>query len=287
MVLIKVAQPAFNEMDLIDTLSNLEELTCVFVDQIEILKDLETAYSSEVGNLLSKETLERCKSNTRVLKYPYKNYLDSKDSTELKEGFLIQSWSSMGSILESTLQIFLAFYYRDYIKTNINIWNEDVLARLRELLKTEWNDQLKKLVNEDGFEFSGKDRKSLLEKIRKIINEKQLPSIEEMTLEPLIAFYYANEIIEPKEYTAEELRRIRDYRNAVHSFKKRAIGDWCELESYGKVLLMFIFDLYDRLPDIPDEIPLTIKRYESQQKIQRMYQMWFEYDVRERNRGNH
>lgn len=282
MVLIKKPKPIFNELSLSETLNYIDEVACAFADRIAILKEHEVTYSVQVNNLLSAETLERYKSNAKVLKYPYNNFLENLESAELSEGFLVQSWSCMGSILETTLQIFLAFYYRDYINTEVNVWDEQVKARLKALVSDDWNNQLKMLVENQEITFSDKDRKSFLEKIYKIIEDKNLPLIEKMTLEPLIAFYFTNGIIEPKEYTDEELRRIRDYRNSIHSFQKRKIGNWDELNHYGKVLLMVLIDMYSRIPDIPDEAPLTRKMHEAQQRVTQLEYQWFEYDVKDR-----
>lgn len=278
MVIIKNSKPIFDELDLLETLNYIDELACTFAEQVGILKELEITYSSQVNELLSSQTFVRYKSNAKALKYPYKNYLAQKEAVELNEGFLIQSWSSMGSILESTLQMFLAFYYRDYIKSDTNIWRDEVITKIKHIIKNDWNKHLQALVMDSEVNFKGKDRVSFLKKIDKIIEDKKLPAIEKMTLEPLIAFYFSNEIIVPKEYSDEELRRIRDYRNSIHSFQKREIGGWKELNQYGKVLLMFLIDMYNRLPDVPDEVPLTIERYDAQRKISMLEHQWFEYD---------
>lgn len=281
MILTKIKSSAFEEMDLQKTLNSIEDFCCYLVSQIEILKDLEVEYSKEVSELLSKETLERYKSNAKVLKFPYNNFKLQRESLDLEEGFLVQSWSNLGSLLESTLQIFLAFYYRDYITNRGNIWDDNVIQKLNNMLKKEFNENLKKLVEDSDINFSGKDRKSLMKKIDEIIKDKKnLPMIDKLTLEPLIAFYTSNKIFNSNEYSEEEFRRIRDYRNAIHSFQKREIGSWDELNYYSKVLLMLLIDMNYRLPSLPDEIPLTEEIYDKQIELVMLEQQWFEYTLK-------
>lgn len=190
MILTKSKKDSFDNMNLMDTLNHIELFATSFAERLEVLKNLEMNYSTEVNELLSSETLQRYKSNVKTLKFPYRNYISELGEASLEEGFLIQSWSSMGSILESTLQMFLSLYYRDYINSRTNLWNENVIDKITEILKSNLNESLKGLVADNDVEFSGKDRKSLLEKIERIINEKkELAPIEKLTLEPLIAFY--------------------------------------------------------------------------------------------------
>lgn len=267
-------------MNLMDTLSYIELFATSFAKQLEVLKDLEMNYSAEVNELLSSETLQRYKSNVKALKFPYRNYISELGEAPFEEGFLIQSWSSMGSILESTLQMFLAIYYRDYINSRDNLWDENVIEKIKETIKVDVNNSLKELVADNDIKFSGEDRKSFIKKIERIINEKKiLVPIEKLTLEPLIAFYVSNNIIATGNYSEVELRLIRDNRNSIHSFQKREIGNWDELNYYGKVLLMLLMDIHYRLPDLPDEIPLSTELYEIHTQLIMLEQQWFEYTL--------
>jgi hypothetical protein len=40
--------------------------------------------------------------------------------------------ASLGSLLESTLQMFLSFNYRFYIESKWNIWDEEAIKQIRE-----------------------------------------------------------------------------------------------------------------------------------------------------------
>lgn len=47
-----------------------------------------------------------------------------------------------------------------------------------------------------------------------------MPKLADITLSNLIDFYFSEEVIYSESiYKKEELQKIRDYRNAIHSFK--------------------------------------------------------------------
>ena len=48
--------------------------------------------------------------------------------------------------------------------------------------------------------------------------------------------------------------KIREYRNGIYSFQDRTIGDWDEYIHSVKIFAWFLIDIYNRFPDIGDDI---------------------------------
>jgi hypothetical protein len=280
MILGKNRKKEFDEMPLQKSLKWLEEFTDYFAYAISELKKLNYEFVIEINDLISEETIKRYRSISKTLKYPYCNFKEENFSKELEQGFLVQSWSNLGSLLESTLQMFLAFYYRDYTKSTWGTWDSKIIEAINLIVSTDFNDKLKEMVNDETIEFKGSDRKSFLDKVKYIIKEKeQLPRIDRLTLEPLIGFYFSENVMDWKHYSVEELRKIRDYRNSIHSFQEREIGTWNEFNHYVKILITLIIDMINRLPDLPDDVPWDTNFYEGRANLLMQEQKWFEFTL--------
>lgn len=126
----------------------------------------------------------------------------------LSEGDLILAWANLGSIMESSLRLFLAVYLSDY---------HNSIEDLRAL------DALQRRGSEQGLPYLPSDLQ--FEKIRQLLARRQLfpDSIE------LIAL-------------------IQSRRNSIHSFTDREIGTTQELRETVVRYRVFISSLATRLP---------------------------------------
>ncbi len=274
-------------MPLEETFQWMEKIGCHLANEIGFLKDFVQQYAEEIGELLSGETISRFKGVAMSLKYPYENfkaYEDSERRHHVEQGFLVQSWSSLGSLLESTLQIFLAIHYRDYVKSEWYKWDRDAIQQISDELSGGFKESLTKLVkeNEDGGKpgLTKRILKSFLEKAKGILKDKlEDPRIEKINLSDLINFYFGQGVIQDTEYTQGDLDKIRGYRNAIHAFQKREIGSWEELNKHIKDLILLSIDMLYRLPDIPQEVPLPDWYVENKSSIIMQEHKWFQYKM--------
>lgn len=288
-VFLKEQSKAFLELKLEETHYWISRYANHLASTVEILEPL--AYSKEVSSLLSKETLNRYRGVAYSLSFPYKNYKreegegDNKNLMAWEQGFLVQSWSNLGSLLESTLQLFLSFYYRDYINsTHWNVWNETTVSQLEGALKGKFSDILKDIVKDNQEKeiegVTSKIRKSFEKKVKKIITDKSvMPAIETITLSDLIQFYFGENVINEQQYSKKSVETINWYRNSIHSFKDRPIGTWSELNEFSKIVLMLIIGILNRLPDIPDEIPVEYNYSVENRELLQQENKWFDYIV--------
>ncbi|MEH7489238.1 hypothetical protein [Priestia megaterium] len=284
-VLIKGRTDAFNNMPLEETLKWIEKISFHMAREIDLLKRYEPEHTEVIGELLNEETIKRFKGLVLSLKFPYLNYKSYSDSSTqemVEQGLLVQSWSSLGSLLESTLQMFLAFYYRFYIKSEWYKWEEEAVNQIREVLTGSFKESLEDIVKQnetnDKKGLTNAVKKSFIDKAKEILRQKSsLPKIERITLSDLIDFYFSENVLESNDYGKEDLQKIRDYRNAIHAFQKRIIGSWDEYNNYLKAVIMLTIDILYRLPDIPDEESIPSWYYAGKTEIIMQEKEWFDY----------
>lgn len=286
-VFLKEQSKDFLELKLEETHYWISRYANHLASTVQILEPL--AYSREVSSLLSNETLNRYRGVSYSLSFPYKNYKreefkeENKNLKALEQGFLVQSWSNLGSLLESTFQLFLSFYYRDYINsTHWNVWNETTVSQLQEALTGKFSDILKDIVKDNQEKkiegVTSKIRKSFEKKVKKVIADKSvMPAIDAITLSDLIQFYFGESVINQQEYSKASVETINKYRNSIHSFKNRHIGTWAELNEYSKIVLMLIIGILHRLPDLPDEIECEHNYFAEERALSQQEYKWFDY----------
>ncbi|MCY7810651.1 hypothetical protein MOF13_09010 [Bacillus spizizenii] len=284
-VLLKGRTDTFNNMLLEETLKWIEKITCHMASEINFLKKYESEHVEVIGELLNEETINRFKGLALSLKFPYENYksyVDAGTREMLEQGLLVQSWSSLGSLLESTLQMFLAFYYRFYIKSEWYKWEKEAINQITDVLTGSFKENLEDIVKQN--EVNGEKgitntiKKSFISKAKEILKQKSdLPKIERITLSDLIDFYFSENVLESNEYGKEDLQKIRDYRNAIHAFQKRVIGSWDDYNNYLKDVIMLIIDILYRLPNLPDEEPIPDWYYTGKTEIIMQEKKWFDY----------
>ncbi|CEY35381.1 Uncharacterised protein [Streptococcus pneumoniae] len=283
--ILKERTDAFKNMPLEETLKWMVKFSYHMASEIDFLKQFESEYTKEVGELLSEETIQRYKGLALSLQLPYTNYKAHADTGTLEmleQGLLVQSWSSLGSLLESTLQMFLAFYYRFYKDSNWNTWNEESIKQIEEKLMGEFKDSLEQIVKDNAAKgkkgLTNPIKKSFLSKAKYILKQKEkLPSIEKITLSDLLDFYFSEDIIKDGEYTKEDLQKVRDYRNAIHTFQKRIIGTWDEFNDYLKYVILLIIEILYRLPDPNPEVTFPEWYVTGKSQLIMQEKVWFNY----------
>lgn len=284
-VLIKGNTEEFKKMPLAETLKWVEKISCHMASEIDFLKDFESDYPEVLEDLLNEETMNRFKGLAMSLKFPFENfksYSDEPAKAMLEQGLLVQSWSSLGSLLESTLQMFLAFYYRFYVQSEWSKWDKEAIDQIKEELGS-LKEKLEEIVEQNNANdekgLTSRVKTSFLTKVKDILKQKSdLPKIERITLSELIAFYFSEDVLGSNDaYNDEDLKTIANYRNSIHAFQKRTIGTWEEYNNYLKLVILVMLDILSRLPDIPSEVPIPAWYYEDKTQIVMQEKKWFDY----------
>lgn len=204
--------------------------------------------NDEIQELLSEDSLERFSAITTAIRFPLKDY-DYEfsellgTSNEIEElARLMQSWITLGSSVECALQIFLAIHLLNYKDSGWGKWEEFNYENVKdEVYKT--------LDSIDEKDLARDKKKSLKKNIKEYLKTRQeTTDLQQLNLQSLIRFYKAN-VWWKDEYT-EELEVIREYRNCVHSFKKRDIGEWDRLLRSLKFYCTLLLDLKSMTPDV-------------------------------------
>jgi len=145
-----------------------------------------------------------------------KIWVDKGDA--MSDGELILVWVNLGSLLEGSMKFFLCVYLEDYNK------------EIKKIMKYQ------KEVQPDG---------AMLNQLINFFSDKKL-------------FATLNEEFFSKsdtEYVGEYgdlFDRVRRNRNAIHSFRKRDIGDYASFHNSLEEYSRFLDDLDSRLPDLPN-----------------------------------
>lgn len=203
----------------------------------------------ESKELITLECMERFECITGILADNIKNGSDYQyeDLTnDSQNAIKLNCWILLGSLTETTLQMFPAFYLDDYKNTK---WQqrEDFKA---DQVQTPIIAYIQKLVDDGNLESA--HGRSLKKAIRETIKEHtQEHKVQKIMLDELIQLFTALELFEGDEL--EYLKQIQSNRNGIHSFQSRNIGTWSDLQ-YSVRFFCFLLEwvLY-HLPDIPDE----------------------------------
>jgi len=274
----------FSNMDIEETLNNLKDYSIYIANIIEIL----VSYEDQTNNYLTADTFKRYKGQTLLFTFQIKNFneyfssnaqfIDSKTETDaLDQAFLSQCWTNLGSLLESSLQMFLSFYSTDFINSNWGIWDKQTIEQLKDATK-KLNNQLKAVVKNNNHDenegLNGKKRKRFMENINSFMKEKEkLPNIEDISLSYLIDFYESEKVI-PEAFNKNDMHRIREFRNAIHSFKSREIGTWEDLNKYSKEVLKLLIKMIDQLLPLPDYAKLDEDFVKEMNRLSKQQYQW-------------
>lgn len=249
-----------------EILNIIEKETEKFVNEVK--KVSYVSNNAEIQELLCEESLTQILSIVKALQIPIKEatYENNKsfdlgnlfvnDNTNKNKGRLMQLWITLGSALESLLQVFLAAYLKDYKSSNWGKWQNFKVEEVKEKLLETLND-----LKDEGLIYQ-KQKDSFKKDIKKYLKNKQeITALHDLSLQSLINFYinfFWSEDKKVKEIN-EKLNFIRENRNCVHSFKSRKIGDWSDLLDSLKFFVTVIIDLRCCIPDVDEVIDLEMQ----------------------------
>ncbi|BCJ93600.1 hypothetical protein acsn021_11690 [Anaerocolumna cellulosilytica] len=229
-------------------LSNLVKCTSEkYADSI--LKVVDLSPNEESRKLITIECLERFLSISNILAEQilngyYYQYEDIEDNNTNAQK--LNSWILLGTLTETTLQMFLAFYLDDFRSAHWQQWIDFEIDKVQ----TPLIESVTKLVDEGIIDSAqGKSlKKAVKDTIKEHTREHEVPMI---MLDELIQFYKSEKLFDEDEYNY--LREIQSNRNGIHSFKSRIIGSWGDLQYSVRFFCYLLEWVINHLPDIPDE----------------------------------
>ena len=202
----------------------------------------------EAVNLISKESMERlcllADKLADIIKDGYYCQNEDFDATSQNASKLL-SWIILGSLTETTLQMFLAFYIEDYKKSQWQQWIDFPESEVKDKI----NSTIKEMVDNNTIE--NDQAKSLKESIKDTIKKHSVEHhVQKVMLDELIQYYISQELLDDEEILY--LRTIQSNRNGIHSFEDRNIGNWNDLQYAVRFWCYLLEWVQFRLPDIPD-----------------------------------
>lgn len=157
----------------------------------------------------------------------------------------LTSWIILGSLTETALQIFLAFYIVDYKNVHWQQWLDFPEAEVREKV----NGAISKLVKDEVI--TGAQGKSLKNAIKETIKKHCVEhQVQKVMLDEIIQFYKEQGLMDEEDI--QFLKVIQSNRNGIHSFENRVLGDWNNLQYAVRFWCYLLEWILIRLPDIPD-----------------------------------
>ena len=204
--------------------------------------------NSESQELITRECMDRFGSITGVLAdlikdgsdYEYEDICNNSQNA-----IKLNAWILLGSLTETTLQMFLAFYIDDYKNARWQQWEnfktEQVQRPIIEFIQT--------LVDSGNLEQL--HARSLKSAVKDTIKDHTKEHhIQKIMLDELIQLYIALDLLSADEVSY--LKGIQSNRNGIHSFQSRTIGTWFDLQ-YSVRFFCYLMDwVLHHLPDIPD-----------------------------------
>ncbi len=204
--------------------------------------------NEESKALLSTECMERFKCLTFLLSDYIADgiYYHCEDLTnDSQNAIKLNSWIILGSLTESALQMFLAFYMEDYKNTKWQQWDEFKVGSVQ----TPIIGFIQQLVDDGLLDIA--HGRSLKDAIKDTIREHTKEhKIQRIMLDELIQLFKALELFEEDEITY--LKEIQSNRNGIHSFESRTIGTWSDLQQCIRFFCYLMEWELNHLPDIPD-----------------------------------
>jgi len=207
--------------------------------------------NSEIQKLLSDDSLQQFLAISDALFLPLKdvNYdiatlFGFEDPIE-EQSRLMQSWITLGSAIESMLQIFLAIYLNDYENSGWHKWvNFNESAVKQEIIYS-----LDQLATNGALEAAH------VKSLKKLVKEelktrRDIPPLNKIMLFDLIEFYRTE--VKWEQEKIDKLNSIREHRNCIHAFIPRQIGEWDELIEALRFYCSLLLDLQSMAPDCDD-----------------------------------
>lgn len=170
-------------------------------------------------------------------------YEDNDDNVQ--NVLKLNGWILLGSLTESTLQMFLAFYIDDYKKTKWMQWEEFEKERATQPIF----ECVQNLVAENIL--TAKQARSIKDAVKEKIKEHtQEHPVQKIMLDELIKLYQHLELIDEDELVY--LKGIQANRNGIHSFQNRRLGSWFDFQYSVRFFCYLLEWVAFHLPDIPD-----------------------------------
>lgn len=199
--------------------------------------------------LISSECMERFESITGILSEQIKDgvYYQCEDlDCNSQNAIKLNSWILLGSLTETTLQMFLAFYLNDFRNAKWQQWENFRVEQIQAPIIG----CIQKLVEDGTLEAAyGRSLKNAIkDTIKEHTKEHQ---VQKIMLDELIQFFIALALLDEEDL--RYLKMIQSNRNGIHSFQSRNIGTWSDLQ-YGVRFFCYLMEwVLNHLPDIPDE----------------------------------
>ena len=231
-----------------EDLSDLLIRTCRNFTDI-MLRTTEISPNAESREMISDKCMERFESITGILADIVKDggYYAYEDADgEAQNALKLNGWILLGSLTESTLQMFLAFYLEDYKKTKWQQWEDFEIEQVQKPI----TECIKGLV--DSNILNSEQAKSLRSAVKEKIKEHTKEhSVQKVMLDELIQLYQHLELMNEDEIFY--LKSIQSNRNGIHSFQERDLGTWNDLQYSTRFFCYLLEWVINHLPDIPDE----------------------------------
>ena len=222
------------------------DISSKFVDNL--LDLMPFSYNEEAIKLITEESLRRFQNLAKKMAEEIQNgyYCQYEDMENVNDNaFKLNSWILLGSLTESALQIFLAFYMDDYKNSKWKQWENIVVDEV----KTPIIDSINGLVQQGVL--TSKQGKSLKEAIKgKIKEHTNEHPVQRVMLDEIIQYYSFQKLMDDDEIFY--LKSIQSNRNGIHSFEERTIGTWDNLQYCVRFWCYLLEWIMNRLPDVPD-----------------------------------
>lgn len=212
-----------------------------------MLQTVSYSLDKEAIELISNDSMKRFCILSEKMASELDSIIDEYDPLEnnYQNTSLLTSWIILGSLTETVLQIFLAFYISDYKDSQWKQWtnfkkeevNNKIYSSIKELID-------KKIIDNE----QGKSLKNAIKStIKKHCTEHP---VQRIMLDELIQFYKEQELLDNDEIKL--LRKIQSNRNGIHSFENRTLDGFEEIILAVKFWCYLLEWILLRLPDIPD-----------------------------------
>lgn len=198
--------------------------------------------------LITKETMDRFSSLSRnmsehIAMGDYYQYEDLENKND--NAYRLISWILLGSLTETALQMFLAFYIEDYQRSKWQQWEDTDIDEVKNPII----DTINNLVtNKTITPLQGKTLKNTIkDKIKEHTVEHP---VQKVMLDEIIRYYSSMKLLDDDELST--LKCIQSNRNGIHSFEGRTIGTWFDLQYCVRFWCYLLEWILEKLPDIPD-----------------------------------
>lgn len=231
-----------------EDLSQLIVSTCNRFTDI-MLKTTEINPNNESTKMISTRCMSRFGNIVTILADIVKQgiYYSYEDIIEDSQNALkLNGWILLGTLTETILQMFLAFYIDDYKSVNWQQWQNFEVLKVQTPIMMCINGMVaEKLLS---VEQADSLKKAIKKKIREHTEEHPVQTI---MLDELIQLYRYLKLFDEDEIFY--LETIKSNRNGIHSFKERSIGNWNDFQYSSRFFCYLMEWVMNRLPDLLDE----------------------------------